>query len=67
MAKNLLENFPILKNNTTVYNISDNENKEVILVIYYDFNAVTDSHSVLGQLGCKSHLKVNPNAHCIFL
>ncbi len=60
-------NFENLKENISSYSFSDDETKEAILEIYNDSNYVADPHGAVGYLGCKSHLKDNPNAHCVFL
>ena len=59
--------FESLKNNMSSYSFSDDETKKAMLEIYNKFNYVADPHGAVGYLGCKSHLKRNPNAHCVFL
>ena len=60
-------NFKTLKENLSSYSFSDDETKEAMLEIYNKYNYVADPHGAVGYLGCKSHLKENPNAHCVFL
>ncbi|MDA9343670.1 threonine synthase [Algibacter sp.] len=60
-------NFETLKNNVSSYSFTDDETREAMLEIYNDFNYVADPHGAVGYLGCKAYLKVNPNAHCVFL
>ena len=38
-----------------------------MLEIYNNYNYVADPHGAVGYLGCKSYLKENPKAHCVFL
>ncbi|OEK08418.1 threonine synthase [Flavivirga aquatica] len=59
--------FKTLKENMSSYSFSDEETKEAMLEIYNDCNYVADPHGAVGYLGCKAHLKENPNAHCVFL
>ena len=60
-------NFKTLKENLSSYSFSDDKTKEAMLEIYNKYNYVADPHGAVGYLGCKSHLKENPNAHCVFL
>ncbi|MFI1773696.1 threonine synthase [Thalassobellus citreus] len=60
-------NFESLKENVSSYSFSDDETKEAMLEIYNDYSYVADPHGAVGYLGCKSHLKENPNTHCVFL
>tara|TARA_R110002050_G_scaffold243212_2_gene379678 strand:+ start:14535 stop:15827 length:1293 start_codon:yes stop_codon:yes gene_type:complete len=60
-------NFEALKENVSSYSFSDDETREAMLEIYNDYNYVADPHGAVGYLGCKSHLKENPEAHCVFL
>jgi threonine synthase len=60
-------NFEALKANLSSYSFTDNETKDALLEIYKNYNYVADPHGAVGYLGCKSHLKNNPNAHCVFL
>ncbi|AUS06704.1 threonine synthase [Pseudotamlana carrageenivorans] len=60
-------NFETLKNNVSSYSFSDDETREAMLEIYNNYNYVADPHGAVGYLGCKSHLKNNPKAHCVFL
>ena len=60
-------NFEALKANLSSYSFTDDETKDALLEIYKNYNYVADPHGAVGYLGCKSHLKNNPNAHCIFL
>jgi threonine synthase len=59
--------FELLKENVSSYSFSDDETKAAMLEIYNNFNYVADPHGAVGYLGCKSHLQVNPKAHCVFL
>ncbi|WP_139344223.1 threonine synthase, partial [Cellulophaga omnivescoria] len=59
--------FEILKNNMSAYSFSDYETKDAILEIYEKYNYISDPHGAVGYLGCKAHLKKNPNAYCVFL
>jgi len=60
-------NFESLKENVSSYSFSDEETKEAMLEIFNEYNYVADPHGAVGYLGCKSHLKENPDAHCVFL
>lgn len=60
-------NFETLKENISSYSFTDDETREAMLEIYNKYNYVADPHGAVGYLGCKSHLKDNPNAHCVFL
>lgn len=60
-------NFESLKESLSSYSFSDDETKDALLEIYNSYNYVADPHGAVGYLGCKSHLKNNPNAHCVFL
>ena len=60
-------NFEYLKENVSSYSFSDDKTREAMLEIYNNYNYVADPHGAVGYLGCKSHLKENPNAHCVFL
>ncbi|MGB5419436.1 threonine synthase, partial [Algibacter sp.] len=59
--------FETLKENVSSYSFSDDETRKAMLEIYNNYNYVADPHGAVGYLGCKSHLKGNPNAHCVFL
>ncbi|WP_136481024.1 threonine synthase [Cognatitamlana onchidii] len=59
--------FEILKENLSSYSFSDDETKEAMLEIFNNYNYVADPHGAVGYLGCKSYLKNNPSAHCVFL
>ena len=59
--------FETLKDNLSSYSFSDDKTKEAMLEIYNEFDYVADPHGAVGYLGCKAHLKENPNAHCVFL
>lgn len=59
--------FESLKENLSSYSFSDDQTREALLEIYNNYNYVADPHGAVGYLGCKSHLKNNPNAHCVFL
>jgi threonine synthase len=59
--------FEVLKENLSSYSFTDEETKKAMLEIYNQYNYVADPHGAVGYLGCKSYLKENPNAHCVFL
>ncbi len=59
--------FSNLKENISSYSFSDDETREALLEIYKTFNYVADPHGAVGYLGCKSYLKKQPTAHCVFL
>ena len=59
--------FETLKTNLSSYSFSDNDTKAAMLEIYDNYNYVADPHGAVGYLGCKTYLKDNPNAHCVFL
>ena len=59
--------FATLKENLSSYSFSDEETREAMLEIYNNYNYVADPHGAVGYLGCISHLKENPDAHCVFL
>ncbi|MCF7568580.1 threonine synthase [Sabulilitoribacter arenilitoris] len=60
-------NFETLKENLSSYSFSDDETKKAMLEIYNSYSYVADPHGAVGYLGCKTYLKDNPNAHCVFL
>ena len=60
-------NFETLKEHLSSYSFSDDETKEAMLEIHNKYNYVADPHGAVGYLGCKSYLKENPKAHCVFL
>lgn len=60
-------NFSTLKNNLSSYSFTDNQTKDALKEIHYQYNYVADPHGAVGYLGCKAYLKDNPNAHCVFL
>lgn len=59
--------FDTLKGNLSSYSFSDEETREAMLEIYNNYNYVADPHGAVGYLGCKSYLKENTKAHCVFL
>jgi len=59
--------FETLKENISSYSFTDDETRAAMLEIYNNYNYVADPHGAVGYLGCKSHLKKHPNAHCVFL
>jgi threonine synthase len=59
--------FPTLKENLFSYSFSDTETRKAMLEIYNNYNYVSDPHGAVGYLGCKSYLKENPDAQCVFL
>lgn len=60
-------NFETLQNNLSSYSFTDTETKTALKDIYDAYNYVADPHGAVGYLGCKMHLKQNPDAHCVFL
>jgi len=60
-------NFKTLKQNLSSYSFTDEETKEALKEINNNFNYVADPHGAVGYLGCKTYLKNNPDAHCVFL
>jgi threonine synthase len=59
--------FETLKENLSSYSFTDEETKEALKEIYSTTNYIADPHGAVGYLGCKSYLKTNPEAHCVFL
>jgi threonine synthase len=59
--------FERLQANLSSYSYTDSETRTALLEIYERYNYVADPHGAIGYLGCKDHLKTNPNAHCVFL
>ena len=59
--------FKRLQANLSSYSYSDSQTRIALLEIYERYNYVADPHGAIGYLGCKDHLKINPNAHCVFL
>lgn len=59
--------FDALKANLSSYSFSDEETKNGMLELYDNYNYIADPHGAIGYLGCKEHLKTNPNVHCVFL
>ena len=60
-------NFETLSRNLSSYSFSDAETKIAMKELYKKYNYVSDPHGAVGYLGCKQHLKKNPNSHCVFL
>ena len=60
-------NFDKLKTNLSSYSFSDDETREALKELYDDFSYIADPHGAVGYLGCKSYLKNNSDAHCVFL
>ena len=60
-------NFETLQNNLSSYSFTDAETKTALKDIYNTYNYVADPHGAVGYLGCKAHLKDNPDTHCVFL
>lgn len=60
-------NFNSLKENISSYSFSDDETKKAMFEIFDNYNYVADPHGAVGYLGCKTYLKENSNAHCVFL
>lgn len=60
-------NFEALKSNLSSYSFSDEETKEALKELYTDLKYIADPHGAVGYLGCKSYLKDNEDAHCVFL
>ena len=59
--------FETLKSNLSSFSFTDEETKEALEEIYRTTNYIADPHGAVGYLGCKSYLKTNPDAHCVFL
>jgi len=59
--------FDRLKSNLSSYSFTDEATKEALDEIYTTTNYIADPHGAVGYLGCKSYLKTNPDAHCVFL
>ncbi|CAI8194415.1 MAG: Threonine synthase [Formosa sp. Hel1_33_131] len=59
--------FETLKSNLSSYSFTDEETKKALDEIYTTTNYIADPHGAVGYLGCKSYLKTNPKAHCVFL
>ncbi|WP_053977755.1 threonine synthase [Mangrovimonas xylaniphaga] len=60
-------NYKNLKEDLSGYSFTDRETKEALKELYNDYSYVADPHGAVGYLACKSYLKENPNAHCVFL
>ena len=60
-------NFDKLKTNLSSYSFSDDDTREALKELYDDFSYIADPHGAVGYLGCKSYLKNNSDAHCVFL
>jgi threonine synthase len=60
-------NFEFLKENISSYSFTDEETKEALLEMFNSYGYVADPHGAVGYLGCKTYLKSNPDAHCVFL
>lgn len=64
----LFENdFEALQANVSSYSFSDDDTREGLKELYNDFSYIADPHGAVGFLGCKSYLKNNQDAHCVFL
>ena len=62
-----LNNFGTIQENLSSYSYSDSETKEALKELYQLYGYVADPHGAVGYLGCKNYLKVQPDAHCVFL
>ncbi|MBA6152615.1 threonine synthase [Gelidibacter maritimus] len=60
-------NFEALKSNLSSFSFSDDQTREALKELYTDFKYIADPHGAVGYLGCKSYLKDNEDAHCVFL
>ncbi|MCK0114409.1 threonine synthase [Gelidibacter sp. F63206] len=60
-------NFEALKSNLSSFSFSDDQTREALKELYTDFKYIADPHGAVGYLGCKSYLKDNDDAHCVFL
>ncbi|MEZ4792358.1 MAG: threonine synthase [Gelidibacter sp.] len=59
--------FKALKSNLSSYSFTDYQTREALKELYNDYNYIADPHGAVGYLGCKEHLKTNPEAHYVFL
>lgn len=59
--------FEALKSNLSSYSFSDDQTRNALKELYTKFKYIADPHGAVGYLGCKSYLKGNSNAHCVFL
>ncbi len=59
--------FETLSKQLSGYSFTDEETIKAIEELYNEYNYIADPHGAVGYLACKSHLKTNPNDHCVFL
>jgi len=59
--------FETLTKQLSGYSFTDEETIKAIEELYNEYNYIADPHGAVGYLACKSHLKTNPNDHCVFL
>ncbi|MGG5487132.1 threonine synthase [Gaetbulibacter sp. PBL-D1] len=59
--------FETLTKQLSGYSFTDEETIKAIEELYNEYNYIADPHGAVGYLACKSHLKNNPNDHCVFL
>ncbi len=59
--------FETLTKQLSGYSFTDEETIKAIEELYNEHNYIADPHGAVGYLACKSHLKNNPNDHCVFL
>ncbi len=59
--------FETLTKQLSGYSFTDEETIKAIEELYNEHNYIADPHGAVGYLACKSHLKTNPNDHCVFL
>ncbi|MEY8867995.1 threonine synthase [Meridianimaribacter flavus] len=59
--------FETLSKQLSGYSFTDEETIKAIEELYNEYNYIADPHGAVGYLACKSHLKNNPNDHCVFL
>ncbi|TBV26531.1 threonine synthase [Meridianimaribacter sp. CL38] len=59
--------FETLSKQLSGYSFTDKETIKAIEELYNEYNYIADPHGAVGYLACKSHLKNNPNDHCVFL
>jgi threonine synthase len=61
------KSFNELSSHLTSYSYSDNDTKDALKRLYFDYNYIADPHGAVGFLAAEDYLKTNPNAHCVVL
>lgn len=59
--------FNELSAHLTSYSYSDDDTKDALKRLYFDYNYIADPHGAVGFLAAEDYLKLNPETHCVVL